>query len=486
MCGFKKHERVLLMSSDISIKVESLCKDFQIYENPADRLKQFMFPAIQNLLGLRRRRYCTNFRALHEISFTVRRGETVGIVGRNGAGKSTLLQIICGTLFPSSGTVEINGRIAALLELGAGFNLEYTGLENVYLNAALMGISREEINNKLDEILRFADIGEFIHQPIKTYSSGMIVRLAFAVAINVEPDILVVDEALAVGDELFQRKCFAKIEEIKARGATILFVSHSGATVVGLCDRAILIDGGELLLSGEPKKIVGLYQKLIFSSDTARKDIRANIQRDAEQLEQNEVLTKAKYCDEVVSLPAKAVVDSIRESYDLELLSVSLVEYVSNGAVITDPHIILDGFGRVNNLLMGSRYTYRFNVSFEKECASVRFGMLIKTVSGIELGGATTAKDMLSTVRLVKSGTVYAVSFEFDCALAPGVYFLNAGVSGEVDGVMSYLHRLVDALSFRVLPEKTSIMTGMVDFKVSPKLVLDNIDTFDVKDSIAH
>ncbi|MDR7088697.1 ABC transporter ATP-binding protein [Cellvibrio fibrivorans] len=459
------------MSSDISIKVENIGKDYQIYENPADRLKQFLYPGIQNLFRLQTKQYYKSFRALHGVSFVVRKGETVGIVGRNGAGKSTLLQIICGTLFPTRGNVEINGRIAALLELGAGFNVDYTGLENVYLNAALMGISREEINNKLDDILQFADIGEFIHQPIKTYSSGMVVRLAFSVAINVNPDILIVDEALAVGDELFQRKCFSKIEEIKARGATILFVSHSGATVVGLCDRAILIDGGELLLSGEPKKIVGLYQKLMFSTGVAREEIRANILRDLETLDAGAAKpANNKACDDI-NLTAKTI--AIRESYDPGLVSTSLVEYASNGASITDPHIVLDNVGRVNNLVIGGRYTYRFNVSFERAFASVRFGMLIKTVSGFELGGATTAKDMLSTVRFVNAGDSYSVSFDFECALAPGVYFLNAGVSGEVAGVMSYLHRLVDAVSFRVLPESASIMTGMVDFKIRPTLVFN-------------
>jgi lipopolysaccharide transport system ATP-binding protein len=297
--------------------------------------------------------------------------------------------------------------------------------------------------------------------------------LAFAVAINVEPDILVVDEALAVGDELFQRKCFSKIEEIKARGATILFVSHSGATVVGLCDRAILIDGGELLLSGEPKKIVGLYQKLIFSTGSASKEVRANIQRDVEKFEVIENSRAKNDAEGALNLPAQVTADSVRETYDPHLVSASLVEYTSNGATISSPHLILQGFGRVNNLVIGSRYTYRFNVHFEKACTSVRFGMLIKTVSGIELGGATTAKDMLSTVAFVNEGSTCVISFDFDCTLAPGVYFLNAGVSGEVAGVMSYLHRLVDAVSFRVLPENASIMTGMVDFKIHPKLVFD-------------
>lgn len=456
------------MSSDVSIKIDGIGKDFQIYENPSDRLKQFFFPKVARLLGLKPTQYFRNFRALHNVSFAINKGETVGIVGRNGAGKSTLLQIICGTLFPTSGNVEINGRIAALLELGAGFNVDYTGLENVFLNAALMGVTREEVNSKLNDILLFADIGDFIHQPIKTYSSGMVVRLAFAVAINVDPDILVVDEALAVGDELFQRKCFSKIEEIKARGATILFVSHSGATVVGLCDRAMLIDAGELLLSGEPKKIVGLYQKLMLSTGKAREDIRVNIQKDMEILDAKSTAINQKKSNDQVSL----IIDSspLRESYDPEMASTSLVEYESNGARISDPHIMLEGVGRINNLVMGGRYIYRFTVSFERGCESVRFGMLIKTISGIELGGATTAKDMSTVVKRVDEGETYTVSFEFDCALAPGVYFINAGVSGEVSGIMSYLHRLVDALSFRVLPERASIVTGMVDFKIKPTL----------------
>nr|WP_324257472.1 ABC transporter ATP-binding protein [Cellvibrio fontiphilus] len=463
------------MSSDLSICVDGVCKSFQIYENPSDRLKQFFLPRCRQLFGLKPKQFYRSFHALNAVSFDVKRGETVGIVGRNGAGKSTLLQIICGTLFPSSGTVVVNGRIAALLELGAGFNIDYTGLENVYLNAALMGVSREEVDNRLQDILQFADIGEFIHQPIKTYSSGMVVRLAFAVAINVEPDILVVDEALAVGDELFQRKCFAKIQEIKNRGATILFVSHSGATVVGLCDRAILIDAGELLFSGEPKKVVGLYQKLMLSTGREKSELRANILQDfsiidARRAAGNNYSESADEISNPINVPCENPDGDVRESFDPELISASMIEYANNGACISEPHIHLDGFGRVNNLVSGGRYSYRFSVSFDHDCSAVRFGMLIKTVSGVELGGATTAKDISSAVSVIKKGSLYKVSFEFDCALAPGVYFVNAGVSGEVGGVMSYLHRLVDAVTFRVLPEKASTQTGIVDFKIQPEV----------------
>src|SRR5690348_2740583 len=223
-----------MSSEDFSIRVDRLSKRYEIYAQPAHRLKQMILPRAQRAMRRSARTYFKEFWALRDVSFDVRRGETVGIVGRNGSGKSTLLQMICGTLHPTAGRISVGGRIAALLELGAGFNPEFTGRENVYLNAAVIGLSREEIDARFDDIAAFADIGDFMEQPVKTYSSGMYVRLAFAVAINVDPEILVVDEALAVGDELFQRKCFARIDAIRSKGATILFVSHSANAVVEL------------------------------------------------------------------------------------------------------------------------------------------------------------------------------------------------------------------------------------------------------------
>lgn len=260
------------MSCEAAIRVRDLSKHFAMFERPQDRLKQMLVPRLQRAAGLAPKRYFQEFTALSGVSFEVARGETVGIVGRNGCGKSTLLQIVCGTLQPSSGTVEVNGRIAALLELGAGFNPEFTGRENVYMNAAILGLTRAQTDERFDEIARFADIGIFIDQPVKTYSSGMYVRLAFAVAISVDPDILVVDEALAVGDEAFQRKCFARIEQIRERGGTILFVSHAAQTVVQLCDRAILLDRGEVLLDGKPKIVVNQYQRFLNLSGRQRRD----------------------------------------------------------------------------------------------------------------------------------------------------------------------------------------------------------------------
>lgn len=240
------------MSSEIAIQLQDVSKCYHIYDKPRDRLAQ--------MLAGQRKQYYHEFWALRNVSFDIKRGETVGIVGRNGSGKSTLLQVICGTLNQSAGNVQTVGRIGALLELGSGFNPEFTGHENVYMNAAILGLSRAEVDERYDDIAAFADIGEFIHQPVKTYSSGMIVRLAFAVQAMVDPDILIVDEALAVGDERFQRKCFARLDELKAKGTSILFVSHSGPQVVELCDRAILMERGERICTGSPMSVVRAYQ----------------------------------------------------------------------------------------------------------------------------------------------------------------------------------------------------------------------------------
>jgi ABC-type polysaccharide/polyol phosphate transport system ATPase subunit len=238
--------------SEIAIRVQNLSKCYQIYDTPRDRLKQFVLPRLQGITGKVRKQYFREFWALKDISFDVKKGETLGIIGRNGAGKSTLLQILCGTLTPSSGSVEINGRVAALLELGAGFNPEFTGRENVYMNASVLGLCKEEIDTHIDSIIAFADIGEFINQPVKTYSSGMFVRLAFAIAIHVEPSVLIIDEALSVGDIAFQNKCVLKIRELRDKGTTLLFVTHDLSTLQLICDRVMWLHRGEIVMIGDP------------------------------------------------------------------------------------------------------------------------------------------------------------------------------------------------------------------------------------------
>ncbi|MDD1616574.1 MAG: ABC transporter ATP-binding protein [Methylococcaceae bacterium] len=245
--------------TDIAIRASHLSKCYHIYNNPHDRLKQFIAPRLQRLTFQHPKQYFHEFWALNDVSFEIKKGETVGIIGRNGSGKSTLLQLICGTLTPTAGSVNVNGRIAALLELGAGFNPEFTGRENVYMNAAILGLSHEEIEACFEDIVAFADIGEFIDQSVKTYSSGMYVRLAFAISVHTKPDILVVDEALSVGDIAFQNKCMAKIKDIKDTGTSILFVSHDLSTVQIICDRVMWMKRGSLILAGYPVDVCQEY-----------------------------------------------------------------------------------------------------------------------------------------------------------------------------------------------------------------------------------
>lgn len=275
------------MSSEIAIKVNRLTKCYQIYDTPRERLKQFILPRFQRALGIRVQKYHRDFHALNEVSFEINKGETVGIIGRNGSGKSTLLQLICGTVNPTSGVIKTTGRIAALLELGSGFNPEFTGRENVYLNASVLGLGEEEINARINDIIDFADIGDFIDQPVRTYSSGMYVRLAFAVSASVAPDILVVDEALAVGDIGFQLKCIDRIMKLKSSGATIVIVAHDTGKIKSLCDRAIYLKRGELVSYGSPGDVIEEYlmemRKSQISGDkvntyiTKKKSIGGNV-----------------------------------------------------------------------------------------------------------------------------------------------------------------------------------------------------------------
>src|SRR5437870_8937875 len=257
-----------MFSEEIAVRVSDLSKCYHIYDRPPDRLKQSVLPKLQRLIRKPPRQYYRAFWALKDVSFEVKKGESVGIIGRNGSGKSTLLQLICGTLSPTSGSVETNGRVAALLELGAGFNPEFTGRENVYMNGAVLGLSQEEIDARFDDIAAFADIGDFIDQPVTTYSSGMYVRLAFAVSINVQPEILLVDESLSVGDIYFQQRCMRKIRQMKQEGKTIVFVSHDMAAVKNLCDSALWLEHGEIRELGPPDDVVGQY----LAAMTLRRD----------------------------------------------------------------------------------------------------------------------------------------------------------------------------------------------------------------------
>nr|WP_315430465.1 ABC transporter ATP-binding protein [uncultured Albidiferax sp.] len=458
--------------NDIAIRAQNLSKCFQIYDSPHDRLKQFILPRFQGMAGKIPEQYFREFWALRDVSLEIKKGETVGIIGRNGSGKSTLLQIICGTLNPSSGSVETHGRIAALLELGSGFNPEFTGRDNAYMNAAVLGLNRAEVDARFDDIASFADIGQFIDQPVKAYSSGMVVRLAFAVAINVDPEILIVDEALSVGDELFQRKCFSRIEAIKNKGATILFVSHSGGTIVELCDRAVLMDSGEKLATGIPKQIVGRYQKLLYAPTDKRETMREQIRRTDESILApvhivEQASLKTQFQDEIIQAP--------QENFDPYLKPSSTIEYESHGAYINSPIILTLSGEQVNNLIRGKTYRYVYTVQFIKSANNIRFGMLIKTTSGIELGGGASANSPRESIANVEAGSSYRIEFRFHCTLNTGVYFLNAGVIGDVNGTETYLHRLIDIAMFRVQPNIGSLTTGIVDFGCYPEIELQQV-----------
>lgn len=446
------------MSCDVSsnkiIFANNLHKQFPIYEKPWHRLMQMLWPC-------NRQRWFRRFHALKGASFDIFRGEVVGVVGRNGSGKSTLLQILCGTLRPSSGQLQVSGRISALLELGSGFNPEFTGRENVFLNGAILGLSREEVEERYEAIAAFADIGEFIDRPLKTYSSGMYVRLAFAVAINVDPDILVIDEALAVGDELFQRKCFSRLEQLRSQGVTILFVSHSASAVIELCDRAILLDSGELLADGDPKEVVALYQKLLYAPTEDVAVVREGILKqrfigsvDANFAKDSEVLSIEKN---------EPLEEDELETFDPQFVPTNTVVFASHGAIISNPHIrTLDG-RIVNGLVRGREYRYCYTVSFDRVLTGVRFGMLIKTVSGLHLGGSLSQANIHDGMVTVR-GQVVNVEFTFKCLLNPAVYFLNAGVFGCADEGETLLHRLADAAVFRVLPVSHNRAQEIVDF----------------------
>jgi lipopolysaccharide transport system ATP-binding protein len=443
------------MTKNIAIEVQTLTKKYKLYDKPIDRFKESL-----NFFG---KKYHVDFEAVKNLSFDIIKGETVGIIGRNGCGKSTLLKMITNVLTPSSGRVIVHGHISAILELGSGFNPEMTGLENIYLNTAINGYSKKQTDTIVEDIEKFAELGEFIHQPTKMYSSGMSARLAFAVAINVKPDILIVDEALSVGDAAFQRKCFAKMEEIRANGATILFVSHSEASIVSLCNRAIWISKGEKILDGDPKLVTSLYTKHINGPIT-----QVEMKKEYEAL-----VNSAVKLDETVSIRSvdtetksnhkKEQSQSNLTYFNPSLKPTAMIEYESKGVLITDVKITSLCGEKLNVLSQGENYIYSFDVIVSRELGKIHFGMHMKDVKGNVLAGsAYPSKNEFISVRPGK----YKLSFKFTNLFNCKEVFCSAGVKSS-DG--NFLHRMVDNYLFMVVND-SSKNTGLMSLVLSGEL----------------
>ena len=426
----------------IAIAVENVCKIYKLYDKPMDRLKE--------ALGLTRNVKHREHFALNNVNFQVKQGECVGIIGTNGSGKSTILKIITGVLNPTSGAVTVNGRISALLELGAGFNQEYSGMENIYLNGTMNGFSNAEIDAKLQDILDFADIGDYVHQPVKTYSSGMFVRLAFSVAINIEPEILIVDEALSVGDVFFQAKCYHKFEEFKKMGKTIMIVSHDLSSIAKYCDRVILLNQGVKLGEGSPKEMIDDFKRVLVGQyELPEQKSEQSLLNDAEV--QEAVHTKA------------AVQKRAREG---NAENTKTLEYGTREAEIEEIYIVDDRGVRTNAILKGMEFGIYMKVRIHQDLPAPIFAFSIKTAKGTEITGTNTMFEK-AFLESVSAGSEKLVSFTQKMSLQGGEYLISFGVTGYNGNEFQVYHRLYDALDITVISDKNTVGYYDMDSKIA-------------------
>lgn len=409
-------------NKQIAIDVQNVKKIYKLYNKPSDRMK--------DAFGLLKGNPPKMHHALSGVSLQIKSGETVGIIGTNGSGKSTILKIITGVLNPTAGEVLVNGRISALLELGAGFNMEYNGIENVYLNGTMMGFSEKEIDEKLPAILEFADIGDYVYQPCKTYSSGMFVRLAFAVAINIEPEILIVDEALSVGDVFFQAKCYHKFEEFKKMGKTIVFVSHDLSSISKYCDRVYLLNKGKLLGEGKPKEMIDAYKRVLVGQYRDEKMENTNL------LEDEEVQKKAVQA--------------------AQGQNPTLLEYGTRQGEITEFYITDDRGIRTNAVLKNGEFTIHMKVKFHEEIPAPIFAFSIKNVIGVEITGTNSMVEK-AYLDSGKAGEEKEITFTQKMSLQGGEYLLSLGLTGYNQDVFEVYHRLYDVLNITVVSDKNTV-----------------------------
>ena len=434
-----------MLANDLIVKVDGLGKCYQVYDQPKDRFKQMVWPRLRRLMGCSSTRYYRDFWALQDVSFEVGRGETVGILGRNGSGKSTLLQMVCGMLTPTVGSIETSGRIAALLELGSGFNPDFTGRENVYLNGMLLGLSRKEIDARFDQIVDFSGVEPFIDQPVKHYSSGMMVRLAFAVQTQVSPDLLVVDEALAVGDAKFQAKCFERLKQLKDQGTSILFVTHATEQVVAHCSRALLFDSGSLLVSGEPRSVVNSYLDLLFGKERITSSM-------SEERAVNKTVEKGG-----VSLSHTSDVFYSRPGYNP-----NEYRWGDRAAEILDYQLLAGGEQHPSVVGVGEAVTIFVAVRFIKKLIRPILGCTIKTKEGVTVCGANS--EMLNVEQFKQVGQKEGVAvcrIDFSCRLAAGDYFISLGVATCAGEEIVPHDRRYDAIHLVVEP--TPLFFGLAD-----------------------
>jgi teichoic acid transport system ATP-binding protein len=425
--------------STVSVKAHNLSKLYHLYPKAIDRLKEALHPL--------RKQYHHDFFALKNISFEINKGETFGIIGRNGAGKSTLLKILTGVLTQTNGEIFVNGKISALLELGAGFNPEMTGMENVFFSGTIMGFEPEEMSEKLDDILAFADIGEFIDQPVKTYSSGMFARLAFAIAANVDPDILIVDEALAVGDFNFQAKCFARFKEFQERGKTIIFVSHDLNSVITYCTKAMLIEKGEHIISGTPKEVVDAYKR---------------------------ILVGLPYDAKTEDTPSKQI-ENLHSSLDMKKnfnINKDATNYGNGSADIIDYGIFDKKGNPSQKVITGEEITIAMTVRINNTIENPIFACTIKDVKGLDITGSNTLFENVTTGEL-QTGSLQYIEFKFKNQLKPGGYFISFGVTNYTAEDFVVYARSYDILSLEVISDKNFVGFFDSEMKIT---VRENIE----------
>ena len=446
------------MDNKIAISLNNISKYYKLYNAPKDRLREAL-----NLSG---KTYHKKFYATKNLSLEIKKGEILGIVGRNGSGKSTLLKLITKVLTPNEGTVEVEGKISALLELGSGFNPEFTGMQNIFFYGTILGYSKDEMNEKLGEIISFAEIGDFIDQPLKTYSSGMKARLGFAVAVHIEPEILILDEVLSVGDVLFKRKSYAKMQEFFESGKTIIYVSHSANEINRLCTRAIFLLDGEIIMDDKPKLVTKYYEKYLFSKKANQAKVIDEIKNLSYEMEPSEEkLPELKSEDNIQKeeLPIDDLKKKSLENDELPLeidnnkqkaffipdfTSKNHTEYDNTFLDIYDIWIeTLEG-EKVNALITNERYRYCYKLKFKDDFKDIDYGMQIITEKGVLITGSKNKQS----IPHVKNNDILQVKWEFNCLMHEGIYYTNVAVNHPVDGNREYINRIIDAVVFKVLP----------------------------------